>query len=73
MACEISNHELLITELVFENVLTSLLVTEIAALLSCVVFQDKRCDEPNLTETLKDVSNNIHISVYVYLKGYTLI
>ena len=39
VACEISNHELIITELVFENVFTELHPTEIVALLSCFVFQ----------------------------------
>ena len=39
VACEISNHELIITELVFENVFTDLHPTEIVALLSCFVFQ----------------------------------
>ncbi|XP_019620739.1 PREDICTED: helicase SKI2W-like [Branchiostoma belcheri] len=53
VACEISNHELLITELVFENVLTDLQPQEIAALLSCIVFQERRCVEPTLTETLQ--------------------
>ena len=39
VACEISNHELMITELVFENAFTNLHPTEIVALLSCFVFQ----------------------------------
>ena len=39
VACEISNHELIITELVFENAFTDLHPTEIVALLSCFVFQ----------------------------------
>ena len=39
VACEISNHELIITELVFENAFTNLHPTEIVALLSCFVFQ----------------------------------
>ncbi|XP_070532118.1 superkiller complex protein 2-like [Ptychodera flava] len=59
VACEISNHELIITELVFENVLTSLDPTEIAALLSCMVFQEKRCSEPKLTETLEQGKQRI--------------
>ncbi|KAJ8300200.1 hypothetical protein KUTeg_021719 [Tegillarca granosa] len=52
VACEISNHELMITELVFENALTDLHPTEIAALLSCVVFEQKNCSEPKLIDTL---------------------
>lgn len=39
VACEINNHELIITELVFENAFTDLHPTEIVALLSCFVFQ----------------------------------
>ncbi|RUS89106.1 hypothetical protein EGW08_003114 [Elysia chlorotica] len=52
VACEMSNHELVVTELVFENALTDLDPAEIAALLSCFVFEMKRCSEPELTETL---------------------
>ncbi|XP_071097227.1 superkiller complex protein 2-like [Haliotis cracherodii] len=53
VACEISSNELMITELVFENALTDLHPTDIAALLSCMVFEQKKCSEPNLTDTLK--------------------
>ena len=56
VACEINNHELVITELVFQNILSPLPTAEIAALLSCMVFQEKRCSEPELTESLKEVS-----------------
>ncbi|GFS05858.1 helicase SKI2W [Elysia marginata] len=52
VACEMSNHELVVTELVFENALTDLDPAEIAALLSCFVFEMRRCSEPNLTEAL---------------------
>ncbi|GFO05994.1 helicase ski2w [Plakobranchus ocellatus] len=52
VACEMSNHELVVTELVFENALTDLDPAQIAALLSCFVFEMKRCSEPNLTEAL---------------------
>eukprot|EP00105_Crassostrea_gigas_P042002 XP_019926150.1 PREDICTED: helicase SKI2W isoform X2 [Crassostrea gigas] len=52
VACEISNHEIMITELVFENILTELHPTEIAALLSCVVFEQKNCSEPKLAPEL---------------------
>lgn len=54
VACEISNHELMITELVFENAFTNLHPTEIVALLSCFVFQQRRCSKPNLTKTLEE-------------------
>ncbi|KAL3871690.1 hypothetical protein ACJMK2_039674 [Sinanodonta woodiana] len=66
VACEISNHELMITELVFENALTELHPTEIAAILSCVVFEQKKCSEPKLIDTLekgqeriKEIARNI--------------
>lgn len=52
VACEISNHELMITELVFENVLTELHPTDIAAVLSCMVFEQKHCSEPQLNDVL---------------------
>ncbi len=58
VACEISNHELIITELVFENALTALHPTEIAALLSCVVFEMKRCSEPSLAPSLVQVKDH---------------
>ncbi|KAL4219308.1 hypothetical protein ACF0H5_021887 [Mactra antiquata] len=53
VACEISTHELMITELVFENALTELHPTEIAALLSSMVFEQKNCSEPRLIDTLE--------------------
>ncbi|XP_068695347.1 superkiller complex protein 2-like [Montipora foliosa] len=59
VACEISNHELMITELVFENAFTNLHPTEIVALLSCFVFQQRRCSEPELTKTLKEGKERI--------------
>ncbi|XP_048756340.2 SKI2 subunit of superkiller complex protein-like isoform X2 [Ostrea edulis] len=52
VACEISSHEIMITELVFENILTDLHPTEIAALLSCVVFEQKNCSKPKLSPEL---------------------
>jgi len=53
VACEMGNHELIITELVFHNVLTELEPAEIAALLSCLVFQDKTTNEPQMTPVLE--------------------
>ncbi|KAK7095479.1 superkiller complex protein 2-like [Littorina saxatilis] len=53
VACEISNHEVMITELVFDNVLTDLHPADIAALLSSMVFEQKNCSAPELTDTLK--------------------
>lgn len=57
VACEMSNYELLITELVLRNVLNDLQPAEIAALLSCFVYEDKEQDEPiQVTATLEAVS-----------------
>ncbi|XP_069775689.1 superkiller complex protein 2 isoform X2 [Narcine bancroftii] len=53
VACEISNHELLVTEMVMENVLTELQPEEIVSLLSCLVFQQKTQVEPELNEILR--------------------
>lgn len=55
VACEMNIHELVITELVFRNILSPLEPAEIASLLSCTVFQERRCSEPELTDTLKEV------------------
>ncbi|XP_041081672.1 helicase SKI2W [Polyodon spathula] len=53
VACEISNHELMVTELVFENVLSDLPPEEIAALLSCLVFQQKTQVTPEISTSLQ--------------------
>jgi len=53
VGCEMGSNELIITELVFENKLTERPPEEIAALLSCMVFQQRNCSEPELTEELK--------------------
>ncbi|XP_031722250.1 superkiller complex protein 2 [Anarrhichthys ocellatus] len=54
VACQISCHELLLTELLFENVLSPLAPEESAALLSCLVFTQKTQVEPHITSTLKE-------------------
>lgn len=46
----------MITELVFENALTDLHPTEIAALLSSMVFEQKNASEPKLIDTLEKVN-----------------
>ncbi|XP_041428816.1 helicase SKI2W [Xenopus laevis] len=53
VACEVSSHELLVTELVLDGALSPLAPEEIAALLSCLVFQHKTQCEPRLTDILK--------------------
>ncbi|XP_055750670.1 SKI2 subunit of superkiller complex protein-like isoform X1 [Salvelinus fontinalis] len=54
VACQISSHELLLTELLFENALSPLAPEESAALLSCLVFQQKTQVEPHISNTLKE-------------------
>jgi len=53
VACEMGSNELIITELVFQNKLTDRPPAEIAALLSCMVFQQRNCSTPNLTSSLE--------------------
>ncbi|GAB7361926.1 hypothetical protein MBLNU230_g1964t1 [Neophaeotheca triangularis] len=54
VACEIhSADELVLTELVLENVLADYEPEEIAALLSCFVFQEKSDTEPTMTPALE--------------------
>lgn len=53
VACEMGNHELMVTELVLENVFAGRPVEEIAALLSSMVFQQRNCSEPSITPELK--------------------
>ena len=65
VACEMSNHELMITELVFENALTDLHPTDIAAILSCMVFEQKGCSAPELNKTLQEVRTYFMYSVIV--------
>lgn len=61
VACEMSQNELIITELVLRNILTDLQPAEIAALLSSLVFQDKNitCNSSQLTPSLLNVSITI--------------
>jgi antiviral helicase SKI2 len=53
VACEMGSNELIITELVFQNQLTDRPPAEIAALLSCMVFQQRNCSAPQLTPSLE--------------------
>ena len=39
VACEMGSHELIITELLFESAFSELEPPEVAAILSCMVFQ----------------------------------
>lgn len=55
VACQISSHELLLTELLFENILSPLAPEESAALLSCLVFTQNTQVEPHISHTLQEV------------------
>ncbi|CAH0514963.1 unnamed protein product [Peronospora belbahrii] len=63
VACEINTcEELVLTEMIFENVLANLEPEEIVAVLSALIFQEKSLSEPTLTPTLeitRDVVKNI--------------
>ncbi|KAL0819711.1 hypothetical protein ABMA28_007767 [Loxostege sticticalis] len=54
VACGMGTNELIISELVFRNVFTDKSPAEIAALLSCFVFQARTQVEPQLTEKLAE-------------------
>lgn len=54
VACELNTcDELIVTELIFENIFTDLDASEVVALLSCFVFQEKSQSEPVLTDKLQ--------------------
>lgn len=59
VACQISSHELLLTELLFENTLSPLAPEESAALLSCLVFTQNTQIEPHITNTLQEGINQV--------------
>ncbi|RIA89533.1 hypothetical protein C1645_772097 [Glomus cerebriforme] len=62
VACEINSaDELIVTELIFDNVLAEYDAAEIVALLSCFIFQEKNKSDfkPNLTPSLKKGLNTI--------------
>ncbi|MBN3308147.1 SKIV2 Helicase, partial [Amia calva] len=54
VACELSSHELLLTELLFEGALSSLPPEESAALLSCLVFTQKTQVTPEINASLQE-------------------
>ncbi|XP_061111078.1 helicase SKI2W isoform X1 [Conger conger] len=54
VASQISSHELLLTELLFENTLSPLAPEESAALLSCLVFTQNTHTCPHTTSTLQE-------------------
>lgn len=77
VACQISSHELLLTELLFENILSPLAPEESAALLSCLVFTQNTQVEPHITHTLQEVRGVIGYpaecnQIYIYSKTFCL-
>lgn len=61
VACEMGSNELIVTELVFNNQLTERPPEEIAALLSCLVFQQRNCSAPELTPSLEKGVEDIKV------------
>ncbi|KAL1255760.1 hypothetical protein QQF64_013821 [Cirrhinus molitorella] len=59
VACQISSHELLLTELLFENTLSPLAPEESAALLSCLIFTQNTQIDPHITNTLQEGINQV--------------
>ncbi|MES1921534.1 hypothetical protein MHBO_003060 [Bonamia ostreae] len=52
VACEINNCDsLILSEMIFENVLSDLEPENILSLISCLVFKQKNCSEPHLSRT----------------------
>lgn len=60
MACEINTCEsLIVTELVFENALEDLSEEEVVSLLSCLIFKQRNCSPPVLTERLTKAKDRL--------------
>ncbi|XP_076864533.1 superkiller complex protein 2 [Brachyhypopomus gauderio] len=59
VACQISSHELLLTELLFENTLSPLAPEESAALLSCLVFTQNTQIEPHVPSTIQEAIDRV--------------
>lgn len=72
VACEMSNHELLITELVLRNALDPLQPAEIAALLSCFVYKGKDSGYlPNVLPALLNVRFSYPIQTNLFQSVYS--
>lgn len=71
VACEMGSNELIITELIFQNSLSKYNPAEIAALLSCLVFQVRTDDdsELELTERLKEVCVLCTVTTFNFTLG----
>lgn len=61
VACEINTcEEIVLTEMIFENVLAALEPEEIVAVLSALIFQEKSQSEPTLTPRLEAARDTVH-------------
>jgi antiviral helicase SKI2 len=61
VACEMGNqNELMVTEMVLNNVFSTSPPEEVAAILSCLVFEAKNVEEPSLVDApeLKRVNSD---------------
>lgn len=70
VACAMSSHELLLTELMFDNALSALQPEEIAALLSGLVCQSSGDTGEQLPSTLKQVWDPFLYPGYSILSPY---
>lgn len=70
VACQMSQNELIITELIFRNILTELEPAEIAALMSALVFQEKTDSDPKLTKVLEKVCSIQNSQKKVFFNKY---
>lgn len=62
VACEITSaDELLLTELLFDGVFNRLPAEQIAALLSCFVFEERASEMPKLTKELSDALRTLQV------------
>lgn len=60
VACEINTcEEIVLTEMIFENVLATLEPEEIVAVLSALIFQEKTQNEPKLTPRLESTRETV--------------
>ncbi|KDO16499.1 hypothetical protein SPRG_17981 [Saprolegnia parasitica CBS 223.65] len=61
VACEVNTcEELVLTEIIFENVLADLEPEEIVAVLSALIFQEKTQNQPTLTPRLLHAQSTVH-------------
>lgn len=72
VAREMSNHELLITELLVKSCFTESPPEEVAALLSCMVFQQKN-DDANLELPSHMIEVNMFERLILTMRNYNIV